>query len=77
MRRYKILIAIVRFLMKNELSWIPFANGSEAVRGLCGGRRHASGQADAIRRPNVDRERERGNCASFILEVDLVHTSEA
>jgi len=65
--------------MKNELSWMPLASGSEAIRGLCGGRRYryASGQTDATVRRNVDRERERGNCTSFILAVNLVHTSEA
>lgn len=26
--------------MKNELSWMPLASGSEAIRGLCGGRRY-------------------------------------
>ena len=63
--------------MKNELSWMPLASGSEAIRGLCGSRRYASGQTDAIVRRNVDRERERGNCTSFILAVNLLHTTEA
>jgi hypothetical protein len=63
--------------MKNELSWMPLASGSEAIRGLCDGRRYASGQTDAIVRRNVDWERERGNCTSFILAVNLVHATEA
>jgi hypothetical protein len=53
------------------------ASGSEAIRGLSGGRRYASGQTDAIVRRNVDRERERENCTSFILAVNLIHTTEA
>src|SRR5882762_8439142 len=57
--------------MKNELSWMPLASGSEAIRGLCGGRRYATGQTDAIVRRNVHRKRERGNCRSFILAVNL------
>ena len=62
--------------MKNELSWMPFASGSEAIRALTG-RRYASDQTDAIVRHNVDREREGGNCTSFMLAVNLVHTTEA
>ena len=63
--------------MKKELSWMPLASGSDAIRVRGEDRRHANGQADAIVSRNVDRERERGNCASFILAVNLVHTTEA
>ena len=62
--------------MKKELSWMPLASGSEAIRALSD-RRYASDQADAIMRRNLDRKRERGNRTSFILAVNLVHTSEA
>ena len=55
---------------------MPLASGSEAIRALSG-RRQASDQADAIMRRNLDRKRERGNRASFILAVNLVHTTEA
>jgi hypothetical protein len=61
---------------KNELSWMPLASGSEAVRALRD-RRYTSGQTDAIMTRNVDRKRERGSCTSFILAVNLVHTTEA
>src|SRR4030095_6806812 len=57
--------------MKKELSWIPLANGSEANRELCGGKRYAIGPTDASMRRKVDRRGERGNCASFILMVNL------
>jgi hypothetical protein len=50
---------------------MPLASGSEAIRRFCGGRRYASDQTDAIARRNVDRERERGNCTSFILTANL------
>ncbi len=63
--------------MKKELSWIPLASGSDAIRGRVDDTRHASGQTDAIMRRNVDRERECGNCTSFILVVNLMHITEA
>src|SRR5215470_12529860 len=56
--------------MKKELSWMPLASGSEAITAL-NGRRYADDQTDTIMRPNVDRKRERGNCTSFILAVNL------
>jgi hypothetical protein len=62
--------------MKKELSWIPLANGSEAMGLLRDDRTHVSGQADAIMRRNVDWERERENCTSFIVAVNLLRTTE-
>src|SRR5215831_2041794 len=56
--------------MKNELSWMPLATGSEAIRAF-GGERYATDQTDAIVKHNVDRKRERGNCASVISAVNL------
>ena len=49
---------------------MPLASGSEAIRAL-NERRYTSDQTDAIVRRNVDREREGGNCTSFILAVNL------
>jgi hypothetical protein len=40
--------------MKKELSWIPLASGSEAIRTFSR-RRYASAQADAITKRNLDR----------------------
>ena len=62
--------------MKKELSWIPLASGSEAIRALSG-RRQAHDQADAIMGRNLDRNGDRGNRASFTLALKLVHTTEA
>src|SRR5262245_54131210 len=62
--------------MKNELSWMPLATGSEAIRTF-GGVRYDTDQTDASVKPNVDLKRERGNCASFISAVKLLPTIEA
>jgi len=62
--------------MKNELSWMPLASGSEAIMALSV-RRYAGDEADAIMRRNLDRKRERGNRAGFILAMSLVDTTEA
>src|SRR4029453_9163865 len=51
--------------MKNELSWMPLATGSDAIRAF-GGMRYATDQTEAILKHNVDRKREAGNLAGFI-----------
>jgi hypothetical protein len=56
--------------MKNELSWIPLASGSAAIKPL-GEKRFAKDQTDGIIRRNVPRNRERGNFACFISAVNL------
>ena len=50
---------------------MPLASGSDAIRGLGDSRRHGNGEADTNMRRNADRKREPGNCANFILTVDL------
>ena len=47
-------LLVLGFFEEKELSWIPLANGSEAIRAL-NGRRQANDQANAIRRRDLDR----------------------
>ena len=54
--------------MKNELSWMPFASGSEAIEVLSGTRGAApiSRQAIAAMIDNLNIERRARNCSNFI-----------
>jgi len=53
-------LLIVSPFDENELSWMPLANGSEAIRARSA-TKYASDQTDASVKHNVDRRRERGN----------------
>jgi hypothetical protein len=63
-------LLIVSFFDENELSWMLLANGSEAIRARSA-TKYAGDQTDASVKHNVDRNSERGNCASVIGEVNL------
>jgi hypothetical protein len=59
--------------MKNELSWIPLASGSEAIEVTTGATElvTARRRAMATKTRDLDFEQTAGNCGSFIGRVEF------